>query len=121
MSGRAGSGSGRDEERPCFGLSIGDLIDEFYGEYGSQTGEQDTIDVSEITTALAKIIAETTYASDAGLRQQIMDDLKQEILKHRRRVSRAGGRRSAEHRHASLDELSVRVALFRALLPGLTR
>jgi len=43
-----------NDERPCLHCLIGDLIDEFYAQYGSLSGETDTIDVDEIITALAK-------------------------------------------------------------------
>ena len=32
-----------NDERPCLHCLIGDLIDEFYAEYGSLSGEIDTI------------------------------------------------------------------------------
>jgi hypothetical protein len=68
-----------DEERPCLHCLIGDVIDEFYAEYGSLSGEKDTIDVDEIITALAKTVAEMTFGSDAALRQRILEDLMREI------------------------------------------
>jgi len=45
-----------NEERPCLHCLIGDVIDDFYGEYGSLSGEKDAIDVDEIITALAKSV-----------------------------------------------------------------
>ena len=68
-----------DDERPCLHCLIGDVIDDFYAEYGSLSGEKDTIDVDEIITALAKTVAEMTYGSDAALRQRILEDLTREI------------------------------------------
>src|SRR5262249_12481194 len=68
-----------DERRPCLHCLIGDVIDDFYAEYGSLSGEKDAIDVDEIVTALAKTVAELTYGSDAALRQRILDDLVREI------------------------------------------
>ena len=41
-----------EDERPCLHCLIGDLIDEYYGEYGSPSGEADVIDIDEIMTAL---------------------------------------------------------------------
>ena len=67
------------DERPCLHCLIGDLIDEFYAEYGSLSGEKDTMDMDEIITALAKTVAEMTYGSDAAVRQRILDDLTREI------------------------------------------
>ena len=70
-----------NDERPCLHCLIGDLIDEFYAEYGSPSGEKNTIDMDEIISALAKTIAEMTFGSDAELRQRVLDDLKSEIAK----------------------------------------
>jgi len=68
-----------NEERPCLHCLIGDVIDEFYAEYGSTSGDRDAIDVDEVITALAKTVAELTYGSDAALRQRILDTLMREI------------------------------------------
>ena len=68
-----------NDERPCLHCLIGDLIDEFYGDYGSLSGEIDTIDLDEIITALAKTVADMTFGSDAVLRQRILDHLTHEI------------------------------------------
>ena len=40
-------------ERPCLHCLIGDLIDEYYAEYGTATGETDVIDMDEAISALA--------------------------------------------------------------------
>ena len=68
-----------NEERPCLHCLIGDLIDDFYADYGSLSGEKDAIDVDEIITALAKTVAELTFGSDAALRQQVLEGLMGEI------------------------------------------
>jgi hypothetical protein len=72
---------GSNDERPCLHCLIADVIDDFYAEYGSPSGEKDTIDMDEIISALGKTIAEMTYGSDAALRQQVLDDLTREIAK----------------------------------------
>ena len=72
---------GSNDERPCPHCLIADVIDDFYAEYGSLSGEKDTIDMDEIISALGKTIAEMTYGSDAALRQQVLDDLTREIAK----------------------------------------
>ena len=69
------------DERPCLHCLIGDLIDEFYGEFGSPSGEPDTIDANEILSALAKTFAEITYDSDAAQRQRMVEDFMREVLK----------------------------------------
>jgi hypothetical protein len=55
------------------------VIDDFYAEYGSLSGETDAIDVDEIMTALAKTVAELTFNSDAALRAQLLEDLTRDI------------------------------------------
>jgi hypothetical protein len=70
-----------NDERPCLHCLIADVIDDFYAEYGSPSGEKDTIDMDEIISALGKTIAEMTYGSDAAVRQQVLDDLTREIAK----------------------------------------
>jgi hypothetical protein len=70
-----------EDERPCLHCLIGDLIDEYYGEYGSPSGEADVIDIDEIMTALAKVVAEITSGSDAAEGRRIVDDLTREIAK----------------------------------------
>ena len=71
-----------EDERPCLHCLIGDLIDEYYGEYGSPNGEADVIDVSEIMTSLAKIVAEITSGSDAAEGRRIVAELSQEISRY---------------------------------------
>jgi hypothetical protein len=71
-----------EDERPCLHCLIGDLIDEYYGEYGSPGGEADVIDVSEIMTSLAKIVAEITSGSDKAEGRRIVEELSREIAKY---------------------------------------
>jgi hypothetical protein len=84
------------DERPCLHCLIGDLIDEFYAEYGSLSGEKDTLDVDEIVTALAKTVAEITYGCDAATRQRILDDLTREIAEFEAEYANTSG---SEMRH----------------------
>ncbi len=76
-----------NDERPCLHCLIGDVIDDFYDDYGSLSGEKDTIDVDEIVTALAKTVAEMTFGSDAALRQRILEDLMRGISTGKRRAA----------------------------------
>jgi hypothetical protein len=85
-----------NDERPCLHCLIADLIDEFYAEYGSLSGEKDTLDVEEIISALAKTVAEMTYGSDASARQRIVDDLIREISEFEAEYADASG---SEMRH----------------------
>jgi hypothetical protein len=80
-----------NEERPCLHCLIGDLIDEFYAEYGSLSGEKDTVDVDEIITALAKTVAEMTFGSDAAVRQRILEELVREISQFEAEYASAPG------------------------------
>lgn len=80
-----------DEERPCLHCMIADLIDEFYAEYGSLSGEKNTLDMDEIISAVAKTIAELTYGSDAGSRKQVLDDLTREIARFEEEYASAPG------------------------------
>jgi hypothetical protein len=80
-----------DEERPCLHCLIADTIDEFYAEYGSLSGEKDTIDMDEIISALGKTVAELTYGSDATVRQRIVEDLLSEISRFEAEYASAPG------------------------------
>jgi hypothetical protein len=84
------------DERPCLHCLIGDLIDEFYAEYGSSGGEKDTLDLDEIATALAKTVAEITFGCDAATRQRILDDLVREISEFEAEYASSSG---SEMRH----------------------
>jgi hypothetical protein len=78
-------------ERPCLHCLIADTIDDFYAEYGSVTGEKDTIDIDEIISALGKTVAELTYGSDAQTRQRIIEDLTREISRYEAEYANAPG------------------------------
>jgi hypothetical protein len=80
-----------NDERPSLHCLIGDLIDEFYAEYGSLSGEADTIDADEVITELAKTVADITFGSDAVLRQHILEDLTREISKFEAEYANASG------------------------------
>ena len=67
------------DDRPCLHCLIGDVIDDFYAEYGSTSGERDTLDLDEVVSALAKTVADLTYGSDAATRQGILEHLTREI------------------------------------------
>ena len=85
-----------DDERPCLHCLIGDVIDDFYAEYGTLSGETDAIDVDEVVSALAKTVAELTFNSDPAERQRLLDDLTRDISTFEtefRESSAAGGAR----------------------------
>src|SRR5262245_56205171 len=66
------------DERPCLHCLLGDVIDDFYGEFGPPAGEMGTIDESEILSALAKTMAEITFDSDTTQRKHMMEDFMRE-------------------------------------------
>jgi hypothetical protein len=72
---------GSNDERPCLHCLIADVIDDFYAEYGSLSGERDVIDMDEIISALGKTVAEMTYGSDAAMRRRVVEDLTREIAR----------------------------------------
>jgi hypothetical protein len=82
---------GKEDERPCLHCLIADLIDDFYAEYGSPSGEKDTVDMDEIISALAKVVAEMTYGSDAVLRKRVLEDLTREIAHFEEEYSNSPG------------------------------
>ena len=82
---------GSNEERPCLHCLIADTIDDFYEEYGSSSGEKDTLDMDETISALAKTVAELTYGSDQAARQRIIDDLLSEISRFESEYASAPG------------------------------
>lgn len=77
------------DERPCLHCLIGDLIDDFYGEFGSLAGKPDTIDTNELLSALAKTLAELTYDSDAAQHQRMMEDFLRDVSKFETEFSEA--------------------------------
>jgi hypothetical protein len=82
---------GSNEERPCLHCLIADTIDDFYAEYGSLSGEKDTIDMDEIISALGKTVAELTFGSDPAVRQRIVEDLMSEISRFEAEYASAPG------------------------------
>ena len=69
---------GSNDERPCLHCLIADIIDDFYAEYGTLSGETEAIDVDEIISALGKVVAELISAEPA-LSRPIIEDLRSEI------------------------------------------
>jgi hypothetical protein len=82
---------GSNDERPCLHCLIADTIDDFNAEYGSLSGEKDTIDMDEIISALGKTVAELISGSDPSLRQRIIEDLMSEISRFEAEYASAPG------------------------------
>ena len=85
------------DERPCLHCLIADLIDEFYAEYGSPTGEKDTVDMDEIISALGKVVAEMTYGSDAAARRSVVEELTREIARFEEEYANSPGASDMRH------------------------
>jgi hypothetical protein len=59
-----------------------ELIEDFFAEYPTATGQTDTIDSDEVITALAKTVAEHTCGLSATGRQQLIEQLMREIMNY---------------------------------------
>ena len=68
------------EERPCLHCLMVELIDNFFAEYPVATGEPNTIDTDEVITAVAKTVAELTSSQERAVRQNMIEQLKREII-----------------------------------------
>ena len=69
-----------NEERPCLHCLIVELIDNFFAEYPVSNDEPDAMDTNEVTTALAKTMAELTCGQDDAGRQTMIEQLMREIM-----------------------------------------
>jgi len=97
MSDQTAEDPGTEEERPCLHCLIADLIDDFYAEYGSPNGEKDTVDMDEIISSLAKVVAEMTYGSDTALRKRVVEDLTREIAHFEEEYASSPGTSDMRH------------------------
>src|SRR5258708_28105263 len=73
-----------EDERPCLHCLIGDLIDEYYGEYGSPGGESGVIDVGGIIASVAKIVAGVTPPAAATAGPRVAGEPSPRISQHHR-------------------------------------
>ena len=83
-----------DEGRPCLHCRMVELIDDFFAEYPVTTGEPHNIDTDEVTTAIAKTIAELTCGQTVTIRQQIIEQLMREIMNYDAEFRREDGTRA---------------------------
>ena len=77
--------SQNDQERPCLHCMMVELIDDFFAEYPTAPGESDKVDTGEadeVIDDVAKIVAELTSRQDGSIRQQMIEQLMQEIMKY---------------------------------------
>jgi hypothetical protein len=72
----------QDQERPCLHCLIVELIDDFLGEYPAAAGSNkvDTGEADEVIDAIAKTVAELTSQQDGVIRQQVIEQLMQQIM-----------------------------------------
>jgi hypothetical protein len=71
-----------DQERPCLHCMIVELIDDFFAEYPAtaSSDEVDTSEADEVIDAIAKTVAELTSQQDGAIRQQVIEQLMQQIM-----------------------------------------
>jgi hypothetical protein len=74
-----------EQERPCLHCMMVELIDDFFAEYPTAPGESDKADASdadEVIVAIAKTFAQLTCHQHGTIRQQMIEQLMREIMKH---------------------------------------
>jgi hypothetical protein len=71
-----------DEEAPCLHCLFVEVIDSFFANYPVSTDEPDMIDTQEVLIAIAKTVAELTASQDAAGRENMLDQLKLEIMNY---------------------------------------
>ena len=71
-----------NEEAPCLHCLFVEVIDTFFENYPVSTDEQGMIDTQEVLIAIAKTVAELTASQDAADRENMLDQLKLEIMNY---------------------------------------
>ena len=71
-----------DEERPCLHCMMVELIGDFFAEYPATAASDkvDTDEADEVIDAIAKTVAELTSQQDGVIRQQVIEQLMQQIM-----------------------------------------
>ena len=74
--------SEQDQERPCLHCMMVELIDDFFAENPATAGSDkvDTSEADEVIDAIAKTVAELTSQQDRVIRQQVIEQLMQQIM-----------------------------------------
>jgi hypothetical protein len=57
-----------------------ELIDDSFAEYPAAAGSVDTSEADEVIDAIAKTVAELTSQQDGVIRQQVIEQLMQQIM-----------------------------------------
>src|SRR5262249_51017805 len=70
------------QERPCLHCQMVELIDDFFAENPATAGSDkvDTSEADEVIDAIAKTVAELTSQQDSVIRQQVIEQLMQQIM-----------------------------------------
>jgi hypothetical protein len=74
--------SEQHQERPCLHCMMVQLIDDFFAEHPAtaSSDEVDTGEADEVIDAIAKTIAELTSQQNGVIRQQVIEQLMQQIM-----------------------------------------
>ena len=90
-------------ERPCLHCQMVELIDDFFAENPATAGSDkvDTSEADEVIQAIAKTVAELTSQQDGVIRQQVIEQLVQQIMdydaEYRREETSSALRSAAMH------------------------
>jgi hypothetical protein len=71
-----------DQERPCLHCMMVELIDDFFAEYPATAASEEvaTAQADEVIDAIAKTVAELMSQQDGVNRQQVIEQLMQQIM-----------------------------------------
>jgi hypothetical protein len=71
-----------NEQAPCLHCRMVELIDDFLAENPTTAGSDkvDTSEADEVIDAIAKTVAELTSQQDGVIRQQVIEQLMQQIM-----------------------------------------
>ena len=71
-----------DQERPCLHCMMVELIDDFFADNPATANSDkvDTAEADEVLDAIAKTVAELTSQQDGVIRQQVIEQLMQQIM-----------------------------------------
>jgi hypothetical protein len=72
----------QEQKRPCLHCMMVELIDDFFAEHPAtaSSDQVDTGEADEVIDAIARTIAELTCQQDGAIRQQVIQQLMQQIM-----------------------------------------
>src|SRR6476659_2695162 len=81
-----------DQERPCLHCMMVELIGDFFAENPATPSSDnvDTGEADEVIDAIAKTVAELTSQQDGVIRQQVIEQLMQQIMHYDGEFRREG-------------------------------